>query len=120
MTTQRAIDLANTWYRSGVCTLKEGEAEEYHKMFLKMLHKKKKKEENKPLSLDELKERYFDENTGHFVFIKDSDGYVTGAILDIDDTGICAVYNSVPVHTEYVESNYGERWLAYKYRPQED
>lgn len=37
MTKERAIQLAREWSMGLVCSLCEGEAEEYHKMFLEML-----------------------------------------------------------------------------------
>lgn len=37
MTKERAIQLAKKWSKGLACSLREGEAEEYHKMFLEML-----------------------------------------------------------------------------------
>ena len=41
MTLERAIRLAKRWSTGGVCTLTEGEAEEYHKLCLEALMEKK-------------------------------------------------------------------------------
>ena len=46
MTIERAKRLAEQWASGGVCSLREGEAEEYHKMFLEMLLEKKARESN--------------------------------------------------------------------------
>ena len=37
MTRERAIQLAKKWSKGLACSLREGEAEEYHEMFLEML-----------------------------------------------------------------------------------
>lgn len=37
MTRDRALHLAEKWSNGEVCTLRSGEAEEYHEMFLDML-----------------------------------------------------------------------------------
>lgn len=56
MTTERATRLAEKWSNGLVCSLREGEAAEYHKMFLDMLRAHGEAEENIPLTLDELRE----------------------------------------------------------------
>lgn len=56
MTTKRAMRLAYQWANGHVCSVRDGEAEEYHKMFLDMLCTQEKTEENTPLTLDELRE----------------------------------------------------------------
>ena len=53
MTIERAKRLAEQWSKGWVCSLREGEAEEYHKMFLSLLCKEQKN--NAPLTLDELR-----------------------------------------------------------------
>ena len=37
MTIERAKRLADQWASGGVCTLRDGEAQEYHRLFLSML-----------------------------------------------------------------------------------
>lgn len=37
MTIERAKRLAEQWSSGGVCTLRDGEAQEYHRLFLSML-----------------------------------------------------------------------------------
>ena len=56
MTIQKAIELAAKWAEGGVCTLREGEAMEYHKLCLDAICAKQEREkvctrtcgENKP------------------------------------------------------------------------
>ena len=56
MTRQKAIELAEKWAEGGVCTLREGEAMEYHKLCLDALRAQQEREnartrtcgENKP------------------------------------------------------------------------
>ena len=43
MTIERAKQLAKRWGNGYVCSLREGEAEEYHKMFLSLLCKEQGK-----------------------------------------------------------------------------
>ena len=53
MTEERAISIAQKFASGGVCTLREGEAQEYHKRCLDALLSKLEKK-NAPLTLDEL------------------------------------------------------------------
>ena len=46
MTVDRAIRLARQWASGGVCTVKEGEAQEYHKMALAALEEKREREKH--------------------------------------------------------------------------
>ena len=48
MTRQKAIELAAKWAEGGVCTLREGEAREYHKLCLEALRAQKEKEKDHP------------------------------------------------------------------------
>ena len=53
MTRQRALRLAREWSQGHVCSLRNGEAEEYHAMFVAMLEKSMP---NEPLTLEQLRE----------------------------------------------------------------
>lgn len=44
MTLQRARSLASRWSRGHLCSLRHGEAEEYHKLFLALLEERIKQE----------------------------------------------------------------------------
>lgn len=44
MTLDRAIRLARQWASGGVCAVREGEAQEYHKMALVALEEKRERE----------------------------------------------------------------------------
>ena len=48
MTRQKAIELAAKWAEGGVCTLREGEAREYHKICLDALRAKQEREKDHP------------------------------------------------------------------------
>lgn len=52
MTIERAKRLAEQWSEGHVCTLREGEAAEYHKMFARLLSEKEKQIE--PITIEEL------------------------------------------------------------------
>ena len=53
MTRQRALRLAREWSQGHVCSLRNGEAEEYHAMFVAMLEKSMP---NDPLTIEQLRE----------------------------------------------------------------
>ena len=53
MTKQRALRLAREWSQGHVCSLRDGEAEEYHAMFATMLEESMP---NEPLTLEQLRE----------------------------------------------------------------
>ena len=52
MTRQRALRLAREWSQGHVCSLRDGEAEEYHAMFATMLEESMP---NEPLTLEQLR-----------------------------------------------------------------
>ena len=53
MTRQRALRLAREWAQGHKCTLRDGEAAEYHSMFAAMLEESMP---NEPLTLEQLRE----------------------------------------------------------------
>lgn len=53
MTRQRALRLAREWSQGHGCSLRDGEAEEYHAMFATMLEESMP---NEPLTLEQLRE----------------------------------------------------------------
>lgn len=52
MTRQRALRLAREWSQGHGCSLRDGEAEEYHAMFATMLEESMP---NEPLTLEQLR-----------------------------------------------------------------
>mgnify|MGYP005794028651 CR=1 FL=1 len=53
MTRQRALRLAREWSQGHVCSLRDGEAAEYHSMFAAMLEESMP---NDPLTIEQLRE----------------------------------------------------------------
>ena len=53
MTRQRALRLAREWAQGHVCSLRDGEAAEYHSMFAAMLEESMS---NDPLTIEQLRE----------------------------------------------------------------
>ena len=53
MTRQRALRLAREWAQGHVCSIRDGEAAEYHSMFAAMLEESMS---NEPLTLEQLRE----------------------------------------------------------------
>ena len=119
MTTERAMRLAEKWADGLVCSLREGEATEYHKMFLSMLRAQQKAENNAPLTLDELREM-----DGDKIYIK-----FIGVLRGFYDDEYAPYYGQ---HEQYIQKYngmlracdlplryYGESWLAYRRKPEE-
>lgn len=75
MTLKHAIRLASAWSQGHVCTLRDGDAEEYHKMALEAFRAQQESEKNEPLTLEELRGM-----VGKPVYIK-SDGDKFGWVL---------------------------------------
>lgn len=48
MTRHQAMRLASKWAEGGVCTLREGEAKEYHKLCLDALRAQQEREKDHP------------------------------------------------------------------------
>ena len=48
MTRQKAIELAEKWAEGNVCTIREGEAREYHKICLDALRAQQEREKDHP------------------------------------------------------------------------
>ena len=54
MTVEYALRLARQWSQGHICTLREGEAKEYHKLVASLLEKELS--QNDPLTLEQLRE----------------------------------------------------------------
>ena len=76
MTKQRALRLAREWSQGHVCSLRAGEAAEYHSMFAAMLEESMS---NEPLTLDELREM-----DGMPVWVEEVEHW---ALIDIEKSG---------------------------------
>ena len=79
MTRQRALRLAREWSQGHVCSLRNGEAEEYHAMFVAMLEKSMP---NDPLTLEELRKM-----DGEPAWWDDGEGSCWG-IISVDSAGM--------------------------------
>lgn len=112
MTIERAKRLAEQWASGGVCSTREGEAEEYHKMFLEMLLEKKARESNGPLTLDELRQMGGEpvriERVGR---TEQSDA--EWALVNCEDA-LCRTSGGCAAFFEL----YGISWLAYRNKPE--
>ena len=110
MTRQRALRLAREWSQGHVCSLRNGEAEEYHAMFVAMLEKSMP---NEPLTIQQLRE--MDGEPVWIVDVGPHKWYGPGwAIVDRDNCLVRTVKNWNAVFFE----SYGERWLAYRRPPE--
>lgn len=105
MTTERAMRLAEKWSNGLVCSVRDGEAEEYHRMFLEMLRAQQEAKKNEPLTLGELREMP-GEPYWHVGLQEDSPP-PHWTILDAH----------FAQHLE--DYHYGECWLAYRRKPEE-
>lgn len=71
-------------------------------------------EKNDPMTLDELR----DMNRQH-VWIKQKDGFITGAVIDIVLDRVIAIWATGRDGIE-IEREYGKTWLAYRRPPNEN
>ena len=114
MTKQRALRLARKWAQGHVCSLRDGEAEDYHSMFAAMLEESMS---NEPLTLEQLREM-----DGEPVWIKRLKGLSvcdTGwAVVDVCPNQIRVWWFGSEVEDEPSEKDYGETWLAYRRPPE--
>ena len=91
MTKQRALRLAREWAQGHVCSLRNGEAAEYHSMFAAMLEEAPP---NEPLTIEELREM-----GGQPVYMPDTNCWalvtqnVFCPILTFPDGEKCSVYD---------------------------
>lgn len=118
MTKKRAISLADRWSRGIPCSVREGEAEAYHKMFLNMLIEEENKTETtkdkkEPLTLDEIKKML-----GHCVWISSTE--------DLSQSGWMYIYYVSETHIfdwNCVKSlsfdEYKTKWVAYRGKPED-
>ena len=105
MTRQRALRLAREWSQGHVCSLRDGEAAEYHTMFAAMLEEAPP---NEPLTLEQLLEMDnipiwvvdITINRWEWCYWKDGFAY------------------SCEAHPEYYDPDEYGLWLAYR-RPKE-
>ena len=119
MTIERAKQLAKQWANGYVCSLREEEEEEYHKLCFSALRAQqqlernsKELESNEPLTADELRDM-----DGEPVYIH-SDTFPgdcgwrvvkKASVLDIQFTdGDCFLFTF-----------YGKSWIAYRRKPEE-
>ena len=112
MTEERAIRIARKFASGGVCTLREGEAQEYHKRCLDALLSKLEKK-NAPLTLDELLKMdgepvYCVEITGREEWLFRRDG------------GFADMYGEFTSDDFMSWDNYGKLWWCYRQKPKED
>ncbi len=115
MTRQRALRLAREWSQGHVCSLRNGEAEEYHAMFVAMLEKSMP---NEPLTLDELRQM-----GGEPVWVKvigktgiRCDGWCEVEIRDKDPFAYVWWPGSEVEDIAKIE-DYGKTWACYAYPP---
>lgn len=76
MTRQRALRLAREWSQGHGCSLRDGEADEYHAMFATMLEESMP---NEPLTIEQLREM-----NGEPVWVEDVKHW---ALIDIEKGG---------------------------------
>lgn len=111
MRTSRAISIASRFSKGFVCSMREGEAEEYHKTCLTALREKREREENKPLTREQLLQM-----DGEPVWVVWKDGrikpqwYIVGSAFWID------------MFLEWDDSfskDYGTTWTAYRHKTED-
>lgn len=102
MTRQRALRLAREWSQGHVCSLRDGEAAEYHSMFAAMLEEAPP---NEPLTIEELREMNGEPvwivehpDWGHWELSADAEDYIADRDQDLyglkhdDPAGQCGLH----------------------------
>ena len=102
MTRQRALRLAREWSQGHVCSLRDGEAAEYHSMFAAMLEEAPP---NEPLTLEQLREMDGEPvwivehpDWGHWELSADAEDYIADRDQDLyglkhdDPAGQCGLH----------------------------
>ncbi len=125
MTKQRALKLAREWEQGHKCTLRDGEAAEYHSMFAAMLEESMP---NEPLMLEQLLEV-----VGKPVYIIANDmGIAEWNVIagkewitiayDVPRNGFKAVVEGVGFINgrAFRIDSYGTDWFAYRRPPEEE
>ena len=123
MTRQRALRLAREWSQGHVCSLRDGEAAEYHSMFAAMLEESMP---NEPLTLEQLREM----NGEPVYLVAQRYGISEWNILNGMDeivlaydepvVGMKAVIPGIKFINRRVlgVGSYGEDWFAYRRPPE--
>ena len=96
MTRQRAFRLAREWSQGHVCSLRDGEAAEYHAMFAAMLEEAPPHE---PLTIEELREM-----NGEPVYLIVDDGYEPlemWALIDVPEEDHIVLINNIGGRSAY-------------------
>ena len=71
---------------------------------------------NDPLTLEELREMYYNEEGPVWV---NAGAVFVPAVLDIYDGALVAVWSALGIDTALLEQDYGKTWVAYRRKPEE-
>ena len=113
MTRQRALRLAREWSQGHVCSLRDGEAAEYHSMFAAMLEEAPP---NEPMTLEQLREM-----EGQLVWVKclKPNKYINPPVRwRILEKSIIGTFGVWEGESCLSERDYGTDWLAYRRPPE--
>ena len=115
MTRQRALRLAREWAQGHKCTLRDGEAAEYHSIFAAMLEESMP---NEPLSIEQLREM-----DGEPVFLETGEVTIREQLIaeweiltEHDDSCFYFTRRKRGFHIK----DYGKTWIAYRRPPEGD
>ena len=121
MTIKRAIRIASAWSQGHVCTLRDGEAEEYHKMALEAFRAMQDAEKNEPLTKTEMERM-----VGQPVWVMPTNGSPDGddwdpawVILKDDHVFIDSKSRESRLYVRYMY-DYGKTWVAYSHPPKKE
>lgn len=104
MTRQRALRLAREWAQGHKCSLRDGEAAEYHSMFAAMLEESMP---NEPLTIEQLLEM-----DGEPVYLIVDDGYEPlemWALIDVPEKDHIVLINNIGGMSSYYSDDDLER-----------
>ena len=106
MNKKRALRLAREWAQGHACSIRDGEAKEYHAMFASMLEESMP---NEPLTIEQLREM-----DGEPVWVETKAGLKFWGIV----TKICVSSGDGRYLLITEDTEYGQTWVAYRHPPE--
>ena len=113
MTRQRALRLAREWAQGHKCTLRDGEAAEYHSIFAAMLEESMP---NEPLTLDELRKMDGQPAWGKSLITNKPGEWFIVRVVEMSKAWFIASAGAEQGFGD--KDTYGKTWLAYRRPPE--
>lgn len=120
MTDEYALRVAEKWSQGHVCSLRDGEAKEYHKACAVALREKLAREQNEPLTIEELREM---DGKPVFIVVDDLEPLRMWALVEYVAVAHCVVLtNNLGGRSEYYDEGdlAADGLTIYRHKPAEN